>query len=389
VLLASSMLEFDAHRENAAEPIARRLLQLLADSDPDPATRVLRASGQVTLGEIRLNQGHVAEALALMESARRGLAAARTPDNKVEDPARRIADVERQLARARVRAGDLDGALSGFQELLRAAEPCNDEGPAVPACRSLGVLESWTADVYAAVDRPNLGEPAKAARLYEHALHIQERVAALDDRDRQARFDLAARYGKLGDAIWMSDPSRALDLYDRALATAKTLVSKEQLEIFRGSYLLAVTRPLIQAHRLAEARKALTDVLNEARASAQAPGAEYADRVGEIAARLILPDLLVAEGKRPAAAAALRDIISDIERLRGAKADDLTPIFYLSQAYRALAAISADPERREALLSSARAWHSWPATTFTNREEQRDLEAASRHPDSGRPRAGG
>ena len=79
--------------------------------------------------------------------------------------------------------------------------------------------------------------PAKAAVLYEQALHIQERIAALDANDRQARFDLAARYGKLGDAIWRTDPKRALDLYERALATAETLVSKEQLEILRDSYL--------------------------------------------------------------------------------------------------------------------------------------------------------
>ena len=41
-----------------------------------------------------------------------------------------------------------------------------------------------------------------------------------------------------------------------------------------------------------------------------------------------------------------------------------------------LASITTGQERREALLHSAAAWHSWPATSFTMREEQKDLAAA-------------
>jgi hypothetical protein len=43
-----------------------------------------------------------------------------------------------------------------------------------------------------------------------------------------------------------------------------------------------------------------------------------------------------------------------------------------------LASISTGEERRHALLQSAAAWRSWPATPFTKREEQRDLDAAAR-----------
>jgi hypothetical protein len=35
-------------------------------------------------------------------------------------------------------------------------------------------------------------------------------------------------------------------------------------------------------------------------------------------------------------------------------------------------------ERRDALLKSATAWHSWPATSYTKRKEQKDLAAANR-----------
>jgi len=48
--------------------------------------------------------------------------------------------------------------------------------------------------------------------LYERAARIAERLAAVGANDRQARFDVAARYGKLGDVVWKSDPRRALEL---------------------------------------------------------------------------------------------------------------------------------------------------------------------------------
>ena len=378
VLMALSSLELDAYHENAAEPIARRALEMLGDDTSDAEMRVLRADGEDHLGQIRRAQGHTAEAVTLLQSAHRALVDLRDSGYNAPTLPHRISNVQQRLARARIDAGDLDGGLKDYQDLLRHAEPCPEQGIPPPACRSLAVLKAWTADVYAGVDRPNLNEPEKAVPLYEQALRIHERLAALDARNRQAHFDLAALCGKLGDAVWMTDPQRALDLYDRALATAKTLVSKEQYQMFQGAYDVAVSRPLIQLRRFAGARKVLNRVLEEAHAEAQEPTAQYADRLGEVSVRQILPGLLIAEGRTDEAKQALRGIISDLGKLRANNNGDLTPIFYLSDAYRMLAAISTGSERREALLSSARAWQSWPATTFTTREEQKDRAAADK-----------
>jgi hypothetical protein len=120
----------------------------------------------------------------------------------------------------------------------------------------------------------------------------------------------------------------------------------------------------------------LTEQLEKARVGAHAPKAEYLDRVGEVSVRLAWTRLLLGEGQRDAARQALRDLTKDIEALRAEEPEDLTPIHYLSNAYRLLATVGNASERREALRSSARAWHSWPATSFTTREEQRDLLAA-------------
>jgi tetratricopeptide (TPR) repeat protein len=373
-----STLELDANRENAAEPFARRALEVIGDVASDPEALAFRAMAEARLGEVRRVQGQTAEAVRLLASAHRTLADQRDAESHDSTLLARLDSTQRLLARARIDAGDLDGALNEYQDLLRRAEPCDERATPGPACRTLGVLESWTADVYAAVDRPNLNEPDRAVPLYEHALRIQQRIAALDDRDRQAHFDLAARYGKLGDAVWMTNPQRAIDLYDNAIATAKTLVSKEQYQIFEWAYSIAISRPLILLHRFTEARKALGPALEAARADAQVPHAQYADRLGDISTRQVLPRLLVAEGKADQAKDVLRGMIKDLDLLRAENTGDLTPIFYLADAYRELASISTGAERRNAFLASAAAWHSWPATSFTKREEQRDIDAAAR-----------
>ena len=74
----------------------------------------------------------------------------------------------------------------------------------------------------------------------------------------------------------------------------------------------------------------------------------------------------------------LQNLIRSGEALRSSHPSDLTAVFVLSNCYRELAAITDGERRRQALLHSAAAWRAWPATSYTKREEQRDLTAASR-----------
>jgi len=373
VLLAYGRLEYNAYHENVAETFTRRMLDVLPDRAAEPATRMLQALGVRSLGDVLLRQGHTVDALASLEAASRTLLDLQTSHYDDAQLPDEIAITRERLARARVYTGDLDGAAVDFQALLQDTPACTDENRSTLACRTLAVRLVWTGDVYAAVDRPNLHDPLKAAPLYEQAVHIRERQAALDDHDRQARFDLAASYGKLGDAVWEFDPKRALNLYGRALGTAKTLASKEQLEILKDSYLQAISRPLIGLHRFGEARSALSEVLERAKTDGTS---QYEDRLDEAFVKTMWCRLLRAEGKPDEARPALDQIINDVRVLQADHPDSLEAIAYLSDAYRLLASITSGAERRDALQKSAAAWHSWPATSFTRREEQKDLDAA-------------
>ncbi len=372
VLFSRGRLEYGAYHEDVAEQLTRRMLDSLADGS-DVATRKLRALGQGSLGDIRLKQGATAEALDLLASALRTLSELQVSGHTDPSLAGDITTTRERLARARVSAGDLDGAVSAFEELLRTSSPCDGNDVSSAACRRRAVQLTWFGDVYAATDRPNLNEPVKAAALYQEAVEISEKIVALDDKDRQARFNLAARYGKLGDAIRSINPTRALLLYDKALATARTLASKEQLDILHDSYIVAISHPLIRLGRTAQARKALIEALETEKVDEHTP---YADRLGRLAVEAIWPELLIAEGKREEAQRSLHDVIGNLEALRAGHHDDLTLIHHVAECYRVLASITSGAERRDALLKSAAAWHSWPATSFTRREEQKDLTAA-------------
>ena len=374
VLLAYGRVEYNAYREDVAETFVRRVLDLVPNETGPLATRQVRALGLRDLGDVQMRQGHTAASLASFESARRALLDLQSAHYDDPDLPGQVAITRERLARARAYSGDLDGAASDFQELLRDAAPCPDDNPSNAACRTLAVLLTWTGDVYAALDRANLHDPAKGASLYEQAIRIRERQAALDDHDRQVRFDLAASYGKLGDALWESDPKRALELYERALGTARTLASKEQLEILRDSYLQAISRPLIRLGRFSEARRALSEVLAHGKTDADS---QYEDRLSEQYAKVLWCRLLLAEGKHGDAHMMLQQIIRDTRLLQSGHPDSFDAVSDLSEAYRFLASMTHGPERREALLASAVLWHSWPATSYTTREEQSDRAAAS------------
>ncbi|MGC4049768.1 MAG: serine/threonine-protein kinase [Paludibaculum sp.] len=374
-LWALGRLEYNVERMPDADPPTRRMLDLLPAGATDAETRRWRAVGERSLGDIRLREGRGAEAVTLLESSLKGLNSLRGAVPQEAGLSKEISDCTRRLARARVAVGDLDGALRDLQLLSLPGVSCDGDAAPAPECRDEAVRLTWAGDVYGAVDRPNLGEPDKAAVLYEKALRISERFAALDRNDRQVRFDLAARCGKLGDVVWRKDPRRAIALYDRALATARDLVSKEHLEILQGAYFVAIARPLVQLKRLTEARTITLRNLEAARAEA---ANSYAELLGEFGVQFTWANLLMAEGKRQEALHVLDELIRREDAARTAHPQDLAPTYYLTETCRYLASITSGSQRREALLRSAAAWHAWPATSFTKREEQKDLQAANR-----------
>jgi hypothetical protein len=111
----------------------------------------------------------------------------------------------------------------------------------------------------------------------------------------------------------------------------------------------------------------------------QEPNAQsYSDRIGGLEVQTLWARLLMKEGRQVDAEHTMGAAIQSAIQLHTAHTNDLSGIYYLSQCYRELAAMTTGEHRRKALLGSAAAWHKWPATSFTKREEQRDIAAAGR-----------
>jgi hypothetical protein len=81
---------------------------------------------------------------------------------------------------------------------------------------------------------------------------------------------------------------------------------------------------------------------------------------------------------KPEAQSVLQQLIRDTEVIRAAHPQDLSPTFYLAVFNRLIASITTGQTRRDAFLASAAAWRSWPATSYTIPEEQKDLAETNR-----------
>jgi len=373
-LLGWCEVERSGFHAEAAQPLAERAVALMqAPTGDDPSAAVMRARAGMNLGEVHLLLGRVSEALALFETAGQGLREFQASHEAGASLASEFRSLSAQAARARARLGDLDGAAAFFEQIVSNLPPCDLNHPTPDACRQSAIYLSWTADVYGAADRPSLGRQDKAAELYERSIAIMEGMAAADPKDRQIRFDLAGRYGKLADAVWQADPQRALNFYSKAMATAAELVSKDRLSTLQDAYWNSISRPLLLLGRTAEARRALTDAL-----SALANSASYDDQLTVLDLRLLWGRLEAKEGKLEDARHTIEAAIQNGETLRAGHPHDLRPIRLVSNLYRELAAVTSGAQRREALLKSASAWHSWPATSYTARQELSDRRGAER-----------
>ena len=202
-LVGWSFLAASGNKPDEAKALAQRAMDLSqSGSGNDPGLAAIHGDAEVQISEVLFQQGQGSEALALLEGVTKQLRGFQSRQGMDAAVSRALRELEYKALRDRARLGDLYGALVGFEEILRNLEPCDLNHPIPAPCRNLALLLSWAADVHGALDRPNLGQPEKAAPLYERSIAIVESLTGADSKDRQIHFDLAARYGKLGDAVF-------------------------------------------------------------------------------------------------------------------------------------------------------------------------------------------
>jgi tetratricopeptide (TPR) repeat protein len=169
----------------------------------------------------------------------------------------RIAAALSTLARTLGRVGDLDGALTCFEEAVKTAERVVAAEPSnVLFTRNLYLDRMWLGDLLGAPDRLNLGRAEAAAAHYDKAIRIAEQLVASDPKNERAKLDLASASGKLGSLIASAQPARALALMDRSaeMARATSFGNRSGMQM-RLVYLTESVTPLVAMGRLDQAKR--------------------------------------------------------------------------------------------------------------------------------------
>jgi tetratricopeptide (TPR) repeat protein len=128
-------------------------------------------------------------------------------------------------ARSSARTAQFDAAASYFQKAIdlrerRLAAPVLDSVNA----QQLILAYHGAGDILGATDRFSLGLPYQAVPYYRKAVALAERLSAADQKNAQARLELARSYGKLGAALESDQPAEAIRLYERAQKIAEDLL---------------------------------------------------------------------------------------------------------------------------------------------------------------------
>jgi tetratricopeptide (TPR) repeat protein len=275
--------------------------------------------------------------------------------------ARRATDVRREIARrmpssvtrgaltnsltsyARVgrNAGRLDDAKRALTEVVPLLEQIIVDEPANYRAR-LNLANTWIAlgRVLGDADGPSIGQLDEAIAAFERGLAIGREVLASDAKETLARINHALGAWRLGDAIRMRDPARALAVYDEGIAVLRAVPGGNfNRDVALVNILAESTLPLRQLHRDREARERLDE--------AKQLAAPYRKTPSETS--LLVDDPISrAEGdwalasRRPEEAVTWhRTFLNSLESLASSGADarkELTTAFVLSRRYGLLAA---------------------------------------------------
>jgi hypothetical protein len=358
-LVSMSSNEHSAgHGDEAAAPAAEAVAVL--DGLDTPAALVVLARAHQARGRALLLSGYGRAALEALGASRLAL-------ERAGADSRQLVTADAGIARAKARVGDLDAAAAELDDAVgRLREAFERNRADRRTAREYAVTLSYAADVYGAPDRPNLGEVAKARERYLASIRVYESLAAADPNDRTARYELAMRLAKLGEAIAATDPRGALAATERAQSISWELQSPEQRDLTRRTLLGAAARAHLAIPNFAQASLLLDELGALIQRDLREHPADFSLRKEWIECETHRGVVAAGQGRRSEAAGILSGAVVRSEELRRDFPGDFNAVFTAVGVHQAIANLGgagapAALERARALMSA------WPATSFTKR----------------------
>lgn len=176
------------------------------------------------------------------------------------------------VAMAHRSSGELDQALQAIHESVRLLEPPPDE-KALGRHQAYGLALIREAQILGEDQAISLNRPEEAIERLEQALKSSEAFASRDASDFLGQNRIYSVKTKLAAILWHTQPARALELYDDALARLSLLKSNGGTVRNEITALSASTYPLRQLGKRAEARRRLDAAFERLRLQKEYPAA--------------------------------------------------------------------------------------------------------------------
>ena len=187
----------------------------------DPVRKRLLALSYAGIGDVQLISLEPDKAL---ENFRESFLIFGDAPNGIEEHDKTLISLHLRLARALNELGPQQEALANSRQAIAVSEDLTRRFPSSRSLKRL-LFTGYQNIVLPLVGRDvmNVGDSNQGQIYARKALAVAESIAASDDKNIQARYDVSLAYTTMGDALRLVQPNRATEWYWKSIVLSKEL----------------------------------------------------------------------------------------------------------------------------------------------------------------------
>jgi eukaryotic-like serine/threonine-protein kinase len=187
----------------------------------DPVRKRLLALSYAGIGDVQLISLEPDKAL---ENFRESFRIFGDAPNGTEEHDRTLISLHLRLARALNELGPQQEALANARQAIALSEDLTHRFPSSrPLKRLLFTGYEYITQPLVGRDMMNVGDSNRGQIYARKGLELAEAIAASDDKNIQARYDVSLAYTTMGDALSSVQPNRAAEWYWKSIVLSKEL----------------------------------------------------------------------------------------------------------------------------------------------------------------------
>ncbi len=292
------------------------------------------------------------------------------------------------LAIARWRTGDLDGALQAAQKTVELQEAQAAGGHASLRANLADALYSEGMILGKQDAEPSLGRSREALAAFQRGFDIGEELAKMDPLDYLGRRTVLMHGLEIGNILRHSDPQKALEVYDHALARIREAKTNVSTQIYSADLLAASSYAARWTGREEDSHRRIEQAFQLLRDAHLYPADKVEPMSPSEDVMRALADEYAETGQTAQAIAAYQELLAKLMAWKPDLENDLRDATCISRAWTALALLlrrngQADEAAR---LEGQRAelWDHWngklPNAQFLLRQSLNQISPGKTYP---------